>query len=286
MSSPHSIPVQTVSNYERGVYIALDYVDGITDYDKTVSRFNRLGSRALSVLGEVHLQESAYDPANSLTHLDKAEAVFSERVFSNELGFDPRAAIRLAQIPLYKSLLADKKMPSYNTLADSYQGVLSAAATAADHYTFSDNQSAPGSLDLLGTISEATVLLLAVRYSLHKELTEDWLPVQAFLSEDLCTEDSRGWDISILIPGQADETEIGHKVQVKSKRKDSSGYSRDITVVGINPDLEIAAQKSTSSVGILLDLQNEANPFKSSVTASRRLDLHTERLLIALDRTK
>lgn len=285
MSSLSLPQIRSVSARERGINEGYEYMNGIVDYDKTVHRLGRLGSNGLMMLGEIHLQEAANDPDKANVCLDRAEEVFSERVFTEGLGFDPRAALRLAQMSLYRSLFGDECMPDLHMLEDSYQGVMAAAVTAANHYTFDDDKTTVEHADLMGTVSEATGLLLVERHSLISDIPAYWLPVQSLYTEAIRP---NGWKISIYTPDldNNEKPRIAYRLKVNSNRRHASRYDRKIADVAINPDLAIESEDPASTFRILSELQNESDPDKSSRSASKRLNLRTEKLLKALDRTE
>jgi len=285
MSSASPRPVQTMYGYERGVYAAYDYADGRVDYEKTVYRLSRLGSRALTVLGEVHLQEASDSLDNQSDYLDKANDAFSERIFSHDLGFDPKAATRFAQMSLFKAIIIDKVIPKSDDLADSYSAVLWTAVTAANHFTFRDDQSSREGRELLGNITEETVLSIATRKTLQDH--DNLIPVQSLLKQDLPTGNhERGWDMSIYGLSGDGKLEIKNKVQIKNSRQHVKKYNRDIAVVSVNPDLAISKETHIGSIEILADLQKEVNPFTTSHRATKRLNHRSDKLFRIIDRSK
>ena len=271
--------------------ITYDYVNalGTPDqhyaYEAAVGRLGTLGTRALTTLAEVHLDYARNSPKHTESSLDAAEDVLYDRVYSETMGFDPRAAIRLAQLPLYRAVLGNPHFPTHQEVADAHQLTLFTAATALNHHigdvtgaNYDDNQMA-------GTLAEAAVLLLATRFCLKNNLTSDWLPVWSFLSEDVGRSNGfSAWDMNVYIPNHKGRPTLGYKVQVKSGHRTSRTYARDIAVIRINPDLATKGEGHVKSSRIIAECHRDMAQQRAPKRIVKALAERTDKFLTTLDK--
>ncbi len=270
-----------------GLEVAYDYVRNDLPYEKTIARLGRIGLTAETTLAEVHLQQAVWSPGEADTMLDRAEAVLEKRVYSGEQGFDLRATTRLAQIPIYRSLLGNPKFPEAKTVIQAQYLMLDAAGIAVNHDAYEQQEPSRKRHVKVGMMSETAVLLLLNRFAILSELPQDWLPVSSFLAEDLGpSAGTAGWDISIYLPSRKGRPELGYKVQVKSSLHATQTCAKDIAMVIVSHGLTTTNEVSTTSAQIIKECRRAERRDSPPKVLLRNIGERTDKLLTILDQAK
>lgn len=277
------------------------YADNKLETENAIQQLRCMGSAGYLYAAEICLDQSACGVTKSDEWFDRAEDNLRQtfrygepsRLDSNAL-IQSKSAVRLAELPLYRLLRLESRLPSQNDLelvSDAYSHVITAGMKLA--YLFERNHVRDSSLtgSVIGELSEIAVLGLAQRYALAENLFDCWLPLTATAREDIgfANSDSNGnfsWDISIYTQ-LSGRPELTYKLQVKTSptpyKSVTDAYSSEINLISVTPDLEVGNNHYQNySDKIIQELYKEYF-CGSSATISRRLATRTLQLLAKLD---
>lgn len=256
---------------------------------------------AFDSAGSYHAIE-AVQHANDL--LTKVETEYGYSGKPDEQASYARARMLKAQMPGFGSVTSSAELPSQKVLANMYFGSVLTAFNLALDYSALKNPKSDKELstrsNLKGILSEASVLLLAQRFSMKNDLSRSWFPLFSLHRENHSNGHGATFntasDISIFT--DLDSIPMAtYGIQVKSFDNQLSRPTRSLMTdargvrflseIHLNPMLcsrKDKRERFFDSSTIVRECYSEMhmdNNSDNSVT--RRLDARTERLLEIID---
>lgn len=167
-------------------------------------------------------------------------------IFQPGVEFAARAKIRQHQLPILRSIHAEKCVPSSATINSAYRKTLAhaqflEATLRANRVDLRHTQSANY---FAGYLGELAVLLLGQRAA-KADQTLIWVPVLSMFHElrtyYFTGEVGSGWNVSVYDQeSRQSPYRLARKVQVRTMERPSQATTaNDVTRVNINPDLVI-----------------------------------------------
>lgn len=224
--------------------------------------------------------------------LDKASKSFERVIEKTNSGGEVitdsaggAAAMRMAQLPNYASILATSELPGTaiaQRVLDNTVDVAMKMKRGIDQHII-NKQRGIAKLSLFGVLAEADVLCLGQRYAIREHADRSWFPLLAKHEDDhhgwSHNYKHDAWDISVYTHlGSAPE--LSYRVQVKSStlalQRDRQKYEdAGVDVICVNPDLKLRKERNTV-LRIAEDFNQErlGDPFAAS-----RLDIRTDKML-------
>lgn len=274
--------------------IANQYLQGELLADRAATRLAEGNPFGRFLAGEVLLDQVTKDPTSVVAgHLSRAKEHFTAVVQQTDNGlwqdgYDHagsrgRAMFRIAQLGVYHSLYAQKVMPKRPAVEAAYRKVLGTAVQVNHHRSKNFQDRITSALDLRGVIGEMAVLLLAQRYALHTEISDEWLPLQSSFSEDhggncLADTGAYAWDMNVFAP--TGERDLPTRVQSLQVRYANSGSAPTLgPTVHISPDLAMYPGEKFVAEAIINECNFEMQSPERAARLTENLDTRTERLL-------
>ncbi len=230
--------------------------------------------------------------------LQRAEQNFQVVVRNGELSskkmddLQARALLQLAQMPNHVCLAGPNVIPPLDVAAKSYEKSIEVAYLASAAFQSSKGSGSDRYMwDLAGTLTEASVLLLAQRYAIWGIGDGSWMAMPALFSEDHMNGHGnvvdKAWDMNVLTD-VGDGIETAYKVQIKSSSSVPSrreGFAEGISPLYARPDLLLQPEVYSGKFSVsTIITECYMDYFQACPRSGSRLDQRAELLLDVLDR--
>lgn len=233
---------------------ANSYLQGKRDLDYTVKRLRNHGSFGFLLAGELLLEQALIaDPSMSDKLLEDATHCL-HRAIRNNFREDPdtrtnsrdRAAVRITELDLVKSVFIGKKLPSRPAVKIAYEHLTAQALAITDGMRSNNWLDPKTSSDQLGLLGEVDSLLLGWRADYKEYYGSRRLPLQSSFSEGtggncLIKNKTPRWDQNVFRPGSHGQgVKLDQKIEIRHFRTPKPHYP-GVRLLTINTDLAIRA---------------------------------------------
>ncbi len=261
-------------DHQGAIKLIIDYANlDPANFDEQVSdniysRLDKISSPTGRYLAGAVALEAAVEHNNPLTVQDwlaKAQDKWQKAEHLGEI-FGPtsqslRSQIGLAMLPIYASVIIDKKFPNRHEQSSIYRSLLNIGQSALERTTqvipSKRPELGPEFNAMIGLNAELSLIMLAMRHQLRFSPDQsslagagrprNLLPVPSLPRQDRPSAKSnsrnQSWDISLLEQMGPSNRPVAPnlvtKIQVKAARKSSGRerYASDIKVVLLNGDI-------------------------------------------------
>lgn len=246
---------------------------------------------AVLMAADINLQEATTPNSQSAAQFQAARIGYLSLMESVQAPYTHRAALRLAQMPVYHSIFNQSTFLDRESAVRVHNNTVSTAKFLVDSLKHCNRKYFPIEVrqDAAGTLAEMAVLSLFQHYAIVSQIEDCWFPVQARLKEDhgefrnFNSRFKNGWDISIFTSDNREKLALTYPVQVKKSNRIYRPYTADIIKVTVDQDLNQGPTNNISS-DIINDLLRIRVGGGERAKAMKRINLQAEMAIQKLEK--
>lgn len=259
---------------------------------EAIKRFECSGRLGIYMAAQLST-EQAYSSPNFETAsfwLNKASENYHKLLIQNKdiptsRNLQLAGIVGRAQLPLHTYFACFGELPPMPLLAKSYADTVGAIQGLVTEFR-NGEVPAKNKSDFLGNLTEATVLLLAQRYTLRELGESSWVALGALYSQDHANNRKdrvrSAWDMTVFTD-LGDGPTGSYFVQIKSTNgayaERDYAFAEGITPLYFFPNMFLPNESGLPQIGIISQLQRELDGDSS---VSNVLDLRTAKMLDVL----